>query len=84
MIDDLHTTLIMLQLHMPIVQKAKHLRGCSKPILNSITNSKRGLSTRGQKLMLRRRHAKRITMYPAWRACFTIHIAERRETKKTR
>ena len=25
MIDDLHTTLIILQLHMPIVQKANHL-----------------------------------------------------------
>ena len=31
MIDDLHTTLIILQLHMPIVQKANHLRGYPKP-----------------------------------------------------
>ena len=31
MIDDLHTTLIMLQLHMPIVPKANHLCGYPKP-----------------------------------------------------
>ena len=33
MIDDLHTTLhtIIHQLHMPIVQKANHLRRYSKP-----------------------------------------------------
>ena len=31
MIDDPHTTLIMLQLHMPIVQKANHPRGYPKP-----------------------------------------------------
>ena len=31
MIDGLHTTLIILQLHMPIVQKANHLRGYPKP-----------------------------------------------------
>ena len=32
MIDGLHTTLIILQLHMPIVQKANHLRGYPKPV----------------------------------------------------
>ena len=31
MIDGLHSTLIILQLHMPIVQKANHLRGYPKP-----------------------------------------------------
>ena len=31
MIDGLHTTLIILQLHMPIVQKANHIRGYPKP-----------------------------------------------------
>ena len=31
MIGDLHTTLIMLQLHMSIVQKANHLRRYPKP-----------------------------------------------------
>ena len=31
MIDSLQTTLIILQLHMPIVQKANHLRGYPKP-----------------------------------------------------
>ena len=31
MIDDPHTTLIILQLHMPIVQKVNHLRGYPKP-----------------------------------------------------
>ena len=30
MIDDPHTTLIILQLHMPIVQKANHLSGYPK------------------------------------------------------
>ena len=31
MIDGLHTTLIILQPHVPIVQKASHLRGYPKP-----------------------------------------------------
>ena len=31
MIDNLHTTLIILQFHMPIVQKANHLCGYPKP-----------------------------------------------------
>ena len=31
MIDGLHTPLIILQLHMPVVQKANHLRGYLKP-----------------------------------------------------
>ena len=31
MIEDPHTTLIMLQLHMPILQKANHFRGYPKP-----------------------------------------------------
>ena len=31
MIDDPHTTLIILQLHMAIVQKANHLRGYPRP-----------------------------------------------------
>ena len=31
MIDGPHTTLIMLQLHMPILQKANHLRRYPKP-----------------------------------------------------
>ena len=31
MIDNPHTTLIVLQLHMPIVQKANHLRGYPGP-----------------------------------------------------
>ena len=31
MIDGLHNTLITLQLHMPIVQKADHLCGYPKP-----------------------------------------------------
>ena len=31
MIDDPHTTLIMLQLHMPIMQKANHLCEYPKP-----------------------------------------------------
>ena len=31
MIDDPHTTLIILQFHMPIVQTANHLRRCPKP-----------------------------------------------------
>ena len=47
-IDSLHTTWIILQHHMPIVQKVNHLRGHPKPRkkkLNSITNSKRGLRT---------------------------------------
>ena len=53
MIDDPHTTLIIL--HMPIVQRANHLRRYPKPsrpdvehpirMLNSILNSKRGLRT---------------------------------------
>ena len=30
MIDNMHTTLIILQLHMPIVQKSKDLRGYPK------------------------------------------------------
>ena len=34
MIDDLHTTLIIL--HMPIVQKANHLRGYLKPSRSSV------------------------------------------------
>ena len=36
MIDDPHTTLIILQLHMPIVQKANHLRGYPKPSRPSV------------------------------------------------
>ena len=31
MIDDPHTTLIIFQLHMPIMQKANHLHGYPKP-----------------------------------------------------
>ena len=31
MIDDPHTALIILQLHMPIVQKANHICGHPKP-----------------------------------------------------
>ena len=36
MIDDLHTTLIILQLHMPIVQQTNHLRGYPKPSRPSV------------------------------------------------
>ena len=41
-----HTPLIILQLHMPIMQKAKNTLS---PMLNPITNSKRGVRTRGAK-----------------------------------
>ena len=36
MIDGLHTTLIILQLHMPIVQKANHVCGYPKPSRPSV------------------------------------------------
>ena len=42
------------------------------PMLNTITNSKRGHE--GQKLMLCSKHAGCITMYPSQRAYFTNHI----------
>ena len=58
MIDDLHTTLIILRLPMPIVQKATFARTQSQvdlvlntmsPMLISITDSKRGSGPRGAK-----------------------------------
>ena len=69
MIDDLHTTWIMLQLHMPIVQTVNHLRGYPKPSRlgvellpcpqcptpKQIAKELRGHE--GQKLMLHIRHA---------------------------
>ena len=36
MIDNPHTTMIILQFHMPIVQKASHLRGYPKPSRPSV------------------------------------------------
>ena len=55
------------------------------PMLNSITNSKRGLRTQEQQLTLHIKHAECITIYPAHRACFTINIDApgSRETHQT-
>ena len=84
MIDGLQTTLIILQLHMPIMQKANHLRGYPKPsrpsvehlspMLNSITNRKRCLRIRGAKNDAPQQ-TRYITVCPAQRAYFTINIA---------
>ena len=55
MLDGLHTTLLILQLHMPIVQKASPLRGYPRPSRPSVhpissaqlnTKVKRSLKTR--------------------------------------
>ena len=43
MIDDPHTTMIIL--HMPIVQKAGHLRGYPKPIVDIACPTRLGQST---------------------------------------
>ena len=60
MIDVPHTTLIILQFHMPILQKANHLRGYLKPSRPSVEHpvpnaqlhnkqQKRSKDTRGKK-----------------------------------